>query len=309
MEVNVDLGFLKQFEFATVKYNDQDFLKIYSYPDQLSEMTQISLLDFENKYERELIHIKSILRHSFNLFVSEAIVVLSNVESGKMTIEKAKDKLFILASSTMDENQLEYEFITNKVGDFTFLFFQSFFQELLRRIEEIENLFSIIKPYLDKEEYKLIAHESLENEMDKLESISPNDWKNILLTPVNEIDLIESNVISMKRVRDNILNTSTTTLKTLTFEDAIRIGAREDFEHWYQRFCINEPTTDKIDVVLFFKLMNKLGYFRQEYNIHNLYQLTIDKTKLKIAFNTFKNNGRKKFEDWMDGKPQIPTFS
>ncbi|MFD1770652.1 hypothetical protein [Sphingobacterium suaedae] len=308
MEVNMDLNFLKQFEFATVKYNDQDYLKIYSYPDQLSEMTQISLLEFENKYERELIHIRLILSHSFNLFVSEAINILSNIENDKIIIEKAKDKLFILATSIMDQNQLGYEFITNQVGNFTFLFFQSLIQELLRRIEEIENLFSIIKPYLKVEEHKLIAYESLVNEMDKLESISLNDWKNILLTPVNEIDLIETNVISINRVQDNILNTSNT-LKKLSFEDAIRIEAKEDFEHWYKRFCINEPTTEKIDVVLFFKLMNKLGYFRQEYNIHDLYLLTIDRTKIKIAFNTFKNNGRKKFENWMDGKPQIPTFT
>jgi hypothetical protein len=41
MEVNIELKSLKQFEFATVSLNGVDYLKLYSYPDQLSELTEI----------------------------------------------------------------------------------------------------------------------------------------------------------------------------------------------------------------------------------------------------------------------------
>lgn len=313
MDINLDLNFLKQFEFATVKYNGQEYLKIYNYPDQLSEMTQIPILDFETKLERELIHLKSTFIHCFNLFVREAHNVIIGINRGIIPLEEGKDKLFQEMKNILDENNLEFILITNQVGEFTFFLFEDFFQELLRRIEEIDNLFSIIKPYINTNYNDLIDFNLLEEEFEKLNILTPIDWRNIVCKPLDQDDIIQSNIIHLNTIHRHFTHTSSID-NNITFEEAIKPEAREEFEKWYNIFCMDEPDTNYIDIVLFFKIMKKKGYFKNKLNsgkkliLDILYQVTLDKTKRDIAYNTFKNNGTAQFENYLFGKPEIPIF-
>jgi hypothetical protein len=313
MDINLDINFLKQFEFATVKYNGQEYLKIYNYPDQLSEMTQIPISEFEIKLERELIHLKLTFKHCFNLFVRETNNVITSINKGIIPLEKGKDKLFQDMKNILDENNLEFILITNQVGEYTFFLFEDFFQELLRRIEEIDNLFSIIKPYQNTNDNNLIDCSLLEEEIDKLNILTPIDWRNIVCKPLDQDDIIQSNIIHLNTSHAQFTHTSSNDTN-ITFEEAIKPEAREEFEKWYNIFCMDEPDTKVIDIILFFKIMKRKGYFYdklktgEKINIDSFHQVALDKTKRNIAYNTFKNNGASLFEDYLFGKPIIPKF-
>jgi len=305
MEVNIELKSLKQFEFATVSLNGVDYLKLYSYPDQLSELTEISVVEFEDKYQKQLLHFKSLLTHCYKQYIKVVIDVASKVNNRTLTFDSCKDILYREMIGIMDQCQLEHKIITNKVGIYSLNLFQDFIEEILRRIEEIENFFSILKPYTIMDEVNPSDFSSLEDHLKQ--EIDPHDWNEILLQSVDENDIITTNIISLKP-RLLLQNKSSKETYKVRYEQAIRPEAKEDFEKFYYQFCIDEPQTENLEIILFFKLMNKQGYFIQEFNTQQLFEITIDRTRKEIAYNYFKNNGRKKFEDWLDGKPLVPIF-
>lgn len=54
--------------------------------------------------------------------------------------------------------------------------------------------------------------------------------------------------------------------------------------------------------------MNNKNYFIEKFEILQLHQITLDRTRRKISLNYFKSNGRKLFENWLYGKPETPIY-
>lgn len=125
---------------------------------------------------------------------------------------------------------------------------------------------------------------------------------------MNPNDLKDSNIIKINPSNQSNSQKRFNIDSKITFDAVIRPEAKEYFEYWYNRFCIDDPETDKLEAILFFKLMNIRGYFIKEFKIEQLHQITIDRTNRPVSINYFKNNGRNKFEDWLYGKPEIPKF-
>lgn len=309
MEVNMDLNFLKHFEFATVRFNDIEYLKLSSYSNDLLTLSQLHINEFEAIYERELLHLKSIFIRCFNSFAKSYNDIIIEFNNCTISFEELKRKLFIEMTFTIDQNQLSYNFITKNIGLETLYLFNDFLDELYRRIEEINDVYSVIKPYQQITDYDLLDTDMSIEQIEGLENLASLDWHKINFIDVNPNDLKDSNIVKLNPLKPSNSQNKFIIESKITFDEAIRPEAQEEFEYWYSRFCIDEPSTEKIDIVLFFKLMNKKSYFKEELNHPLLFQIMLDKTNRKIAFNTFKNNGRKKFEDWTDGKPEIPKFN
>ena len=305
MEVNMDLNFLKHFEFATVRFNDIEYLKISSYSNDLLTLSQLHINEFEEIYERELLHLKSIFIRCFNSFAKSYNDIIIEFNNCTISFEELKRKLFIEMTFTIDQNQLFYNFITKNIGIKTLYLFDDFLDELYKRIEEINDVYSVIKPYQQITDNDLSDTDTSIEQIEGLENLTSIDWHKINFIDVNPNDLKDSNIIKLNASKQSNNQKIFTIDSKITFEQAIRPDVEEEFEYWYNRYCIDEPSTEKIDIVLFFKLMNKKGFFKEELNHQLLFQVMLHKTNRNIAFNTFKNNGRKKFEDWMDGKPEI----
>lgn len=308
MEVNMDLNFLKQFEFATVKYNDIEYLKLGSYSEDLLSLSQLHINDFEAIYAGELLHLKSIFVQCFNSYTKCYNDIINEFNNCSVSFEELKRKLFIEMTFLIDQNQLFYNFRTNNVGKLTFHFFNDFLDELYKRIEEIDDVFSIIKPYQQRNDIDLFDNDFSLEEIENLENLSWLEWNNICRQAVNPNDLKDSNIIDLSPPILSISRNKLSIETKITFNEAIRPEAEEEFEKWYMRFCIDDPETDKLEAILFFKLMNNRGYFIKEFSIEQLHQITIDRTNRRISVNYFKNNGRKKFENWLDGKPDVSRF-
>ncbi|GEM_PF-5358356 len=308
MEVNMDLNFLKHFEFATVRFNDIEYLKLSSYSNDLLTLSQLHINEFEAIYERELLHLKSIFIRCFNSFAKSYNDIIIEFNNCTISFEELKRKLFIEMTFTIDQNQLFYNFITKNIGIKTLYLFEDFLDELHKRIEEINDVYSVIKPYQQITDNDLSDTDTSIEEIEGLEDLVSLDWHKINFIDVNPNDLKDSNIIKFNPLKGSNNQKIFTIDSKITFEEAIRLEAKEVFEYWYNRFCIDDPETEKLEAILFFKLMNIRGYFIKEFKIEQLYQITIDRTNRPVSINYFKNNGRKKFEDWLDGKPEIPRF-
>ncbi|MCT1529958.1 hypothetical protein M3B46_03060 [Sphingobacterium daejeonense] len=308
MEVNMDLNFLKHFEFATVRFNDIEYLKLSSYSNDLLTLSQLHINEFEAIYERELLHLKSIFIRCFNSFAKSYNDIIIEFNNCTISFEELKRRLFIEMTFTIDQNQLFYNFITKNIGIKTLYLFDDFLDELYKRIEEINDVYSVIKPYQQITDNDLSDTDTSIEQIEGLENLTSLDWHKINFIDVNPNDLKDSNIIKLNPLKPSNSQNKFIIESKITFDEAIRPEAQEEFEKWYKRFCIDEPETDKLEAILFFKLMNIRGYFIKEFNIEQLHQITIDRTNRQISINYFKNNGRKKFEDWLDGKPIIPTF-
>ena len=308
MEVNMDLNFLKHFEFATVRFNDIEYVKLSSYSNDLLTLSQLHINEFEAIYERELLHLKSIFIRCFNSFAKSYNDIIIEFNNCTISFEELKRRLFIEMTFTIDQNQLFYNFITKNIGIKTLYLFDDFLDELYKRIEEINDVYSVIKPYQQITDNDLSDTDTSIEQIEGLENLTSLDWHKINFIDVNPNDLKDSNIIKLNPLKPSNSQNKFIIESKITFDEAIRPEAQEEFEKWYKRFCIDEPETDKLEAILFFKLMNIRGYFIKEFNIEQLHQITIDRTNRQISINYFKNNGRKKFEDWLDGKPIIPTF-
>jgi len=295
--VNKEFDKIRCFIFKKVNYQDVNYLAL----EALSIDHQVFLNSPIHKFEKE---IEPSINHYLNLLegLYEQVRLIFVIEN-KYFLDEKEIKRNLVNNRFIDIRRiavkLKFDFkIMSNDGYISYYLITDILYEIEQRLELLKNLKLQAKPYLQ------FNNEVVENVIDfelfdatnglrEIEKISISSWLNISLNRRRSQE-----ITTVIHVSDN----------NIYFDDAIKPEAKEEFEKWYDRFCIDEPSTDKIEIVLFFKLMNKLGYFQHEYNLHDLYLLTIDRSKRKIAFNTFKNNGRKKFEDWMDGKPEIPIF-
>lgn len=306
MEVEFEIEALKEFNISTVKFNNKEFIKLHPYCGNILDLFTLPISEFESNIERELIHIKSLFIYLFNKIAETYHKQFLKLQKKESNLDNLKEWVFLEIRHWTEQLLFQFNIQTKNFGDISLYFIEDFLDELFGRIEEINDLFSLIKPYQPINDLPLITFSLDEELIAELEGFGYSEWVNIFRTPVDKKDLIESNIINLKTTSNDKNNLSI--IKNITFEEAIKPEAKDEFERWYRIFCIDEPDTNKLDVILFFKLMNNKGYFTEEFDIPLLHQITIDRTKRKISFNYFKNNGRRKFEDWSDGKPNVPIF-
>lgn len=306
MEIDSIITSFKQFEISTTRFKDKSYVQVFPCSENILDLAFEPISVFEINYEKELQHLRSLYIYFYN-FLSKVInEQLLKVENQEITLYDCNSRIYHEILYFIEQHNLELKCNTKNFGEITLYFISDFLEEIEGRIDDIDILFEQVKPYNNIEKASLVENILSESKIYELEGFTYADWIDIYLTPTHSDDLIQSNIIPLNHTKD--YNTNFPIIRNITFNEAIKPDAKEEFEKWYERFCIDEPSTDKIEAVLFFKLMNRKGYFIRELKIKELFQVTIDRTNRKISLNYFKNNGRKKFEDWTDGKPEVPKF-
>lgn len=302
--INKEFGKLTSFNFKTTNYKGIKYLVLEPFLINDEIILNKPIYTFESKIEPLINYfinyldtfykdVKEIYTKDDKYFWDENNNKINTICKHIKHIKRLASQLKIeLNFPQLDEYKLSFYLITD-------LLF-----EIEQRIEFLNNLKIKAKPYLqdNKEGYThIICFDIFDtnNSLRNIEDISISEWCSISLNR----GIPQESFFSNPSNQDNIL-----------FDDIIIPEAREEFEKWYERFCIDEPNTNYIDIVLFFKIMKKKGYFKnklnsgKKLNLDILYQVTLDKTKLDIAYNTFKNNGTAQFENYLFGKPEIPIF-
>ena len=303
MEVNKEFEKFKCFNFQKVKHENEEYLALEGFSINEQDIFNNPIHRFEVEIEPFIEHYSKLLgafnSKIYNIYVKEEKFLFDTRFNKVNLIHKhfknisriAEHLKIVIIIPTYDGYNLSYYLINDLL------------YEITERISFLDKLKLHYKPYLkfnNENEYKLdLSGFATTVKLRTLESLSVTEWTRISLNRTMRHEPSYS---------DNLCD------DTVSFQDAIKPEAKDDFEKLYQIFCIDEPDTKVSDIVLFFKIMKTKGYFKNKLesgkriNTDMFHQIVLDKTKRDIAYNTFRNNGKAQFENYLFEKPNIPKF-
>ncbi len=295
--INKEFEKFKCFNFKKVNYKGLDYLTL----EPITFNYNIFKNKPINKFELEIAPFIKLYLKLLNNFDRDVRTIF---KEEKFFLDEKNKKVNVIVRhfknirSSAKKTNIDFNLPIEKGYYLSYYLISDLIYEIIQRITILQNLNYEAKPYLRSKKTILEVANSFEifqitSKLSEIENLKISEWLGISQNRIIHNDTFYSL---------NILNDN------FCFDNVIKPKAKDDFEKWYKTFCIDDPEIDKLDVILYFKLMNKKGYFIIELDIEQLHKVTIDRTKRQISFNYFKNNGRRKFEDWLDGKPNVPIF-